>query len=237
MPVKQTKMNSDTAGPKGSLYVVSTPIGNLEDITFRAVETLKKVSLIACEDTRKASILAKKYDIDTKRISYHEHNARQRCPRLVEQLLEGNDIALISEAGTPGISDPGYLIINECVNNEIPVIQIPGASAFLTALAVSGLPTDRFIFEGFLPPKKGRKKRLEAISGVTCTIIFYESPHRIKKTVSELYDFFGDRRIVIARELTKKFEEITRTTLSRAVENLGKTTPKGEYVLLMEGLR
>ncbi|MCP4725861.1 MAG: 16S rRNA (cytidine(1402)-2'-O)-methyltransferase [bacterium] len=237
MSVENYKISTDTADQKGSLYVVSTPIGNLGDITFRAVETLKSVDLIACEDTRKASILAKRFEIDTPRISYHEHNARKRCPKLIAELLGGKDLALISDAGTPGISDPGYLIIRDCINNEIPVIQIPGASAFLTALAVSGLPTDRFIFEGFLPPKKGRKKRLTAISEVNCTIIFYESPHRIKRTINELYEFFGDRRVVIARELTKKFEEIRRTSLSNAVEIFETTSPKGEYVVIVEGCK
>ncbi len=237
MPVEYSENSLDTYDPKGSLYVVSTPIGNLGDITFRAVEILKSVDQIACEDTRKASILAKRFDIDTPRTSYHEHNARKRCPGLIKDLNNGKNIALISDAGTPGISDPGFLIIRECINCGIPVIQIPGATAFLTALAVSGLPTDRFIFEGFLPPKKGRKKRLEAISDISCTIIFYESPHRIKKTVNELYEHFGDRRIVIARELTKKFEDITRTTLSEAVRVLEKTTPKGEFVLILEGYK
>ncbi|MFC1514142.1 16S rRNA (cytidine(1402)-2'-O)-methyltransferase [candidate division KSB1 bacterium] len=217
------------------MYVVSTPIGNLGDISYRAVEILQKVDLIAAEDTRRAAVLAKKYDIRTQRISYHEHNARKRAPELVKNLKTGKDVALISDAGTPGISDPGYVLINSCITNSISIIPVPGASAILAALVVSGLPTDRFVFEGFLPAKKGRKKKLENLASEKRTIVFYESPHRIIRTLRDLLDAFGDRKVVLARELTKVFEEITRKNLSELQEHFSEKKPKGEFVIVVHG--
>lgn len=219
----------------GILYIVSTPIGNLGDITFRAVETLKNVDVIAAEDTRRASILTGKYDITTSRISYHEHNARRRIPDLIKRLQSGRNVALISDAGTPGISDPGFKLIRSCVEEKINVVAIPGPSAILPALVCSGLPTDRFVFEGFLPAKKGRKKRLEQIARELRTVVLYESPHKIKRTLQDLHDYCGNRNLVIARELTKLYEEIMRTTTVEALGLFDKRIPKGEYVLVLEG--
>jgi len=222
-------------GVSGTLYVVSTPIGNLGDITFRALETLKTVNFIAAEDTRRASIIAKKFEITTLRISYHEHNAQKRIPQFIRRLNAGESIALISDAGTPGISDPGFKLIRECIDERISVTTIPGASAFLSALVVSGLPTDRFVFEGFLPPKKGRKTRLEFLNTEKRTLILYESPHRILRTVKDLYKYFGERKLVIGRELTKLYEEIIRTTTSDAIQLLEERKLKGELVLVVQG--
>ncbi|MCH7781793.1 16S rRNA (cytidine(1402)-2'-O)-methyltransferase [candidate division KSB1 bacterium] len=224
-----------SSGAGGTLYVVSTPIGNLGDITHRAVETLKTADLIAAEDTRRASIIAKKFEITTPRLSYHEYNAQKRIPQFLRRLKAGENIALISDAGTPGISDPGFKLIRNCIEKEISVTAIPGASAFLPALVVSGLPTDRFVFEGFLPVKKGRKTRLEFLINEKRTIIFYESPHRLLRTVKDLCEYFGERQLVIVRELTKLYEEIIRTTTTDAVQLLEKRKLKGEFVLVVHG--
>jgi 16S rRNA (cytidine1402-2'-O)-methyltransferase len=228
----------DTIGAEkksGCLYIVSTPIGNLGDITYRAVETLRSVRLIAAEDTRRASILTRRYTIKTPLISFYEQNARRRLPELLKHLHNNEDIALISDAGTPGISDPGYLLIRQCIDESVPVVAIPGSTAFVAALSVSGLPTDRFIFEGFLPVKKGRTKRLEELAQEERTIILYESPHRIGRTLSDLQLQCGDREIVIVRELTKLYEEVIRTTLSRAIQRFKESKPRGEYVLVIHG--
>ena len=191
------------SGLKGVLYLVSTPIGNLGDITYRAISILNDVSLIASEDTRHSKKLLNHYNIDTDQISYFEYNRPSRIPYLINHLKSGLDLAVVTDAGTPGISDPAYKLVREVINNKIEVQSIPGSSAFLAALSSSGLPTDRFLFEGFLPPKKGRKKRLSKIKNIDATLIYYESPRRLYKTLLELYDLLGDRPAVVSRELTK----------------------------------
>ena len=228
-------IHKNTTAESGSLYVVSTPIGNLGDITFRAVETLKTVDLIAAEDTRRASILTKKYRISTPRLSYHEHNARRRIPDLMKRLLSGQNIALIADAGTPGISDPGFKLIRCCIDHAVPVTAVPGAAAFLAAIVVSGLPAHRFVFEGFLPVKKGRRKRLELLSSENRTIILYESPHRIERTLKDLLEYCGDRKVALVREITKLYEEIIHADLSRVIGMYEMRKPKGEYVLVIHG--
>tara|TARA_B100000214_G_scaffold364459_1_gene331105 strand:+ start:93 stop:788 length:696 start_codon:yes stop_codon:yes gene_type:complete len=221
------------SGKKGKLYVVSTPIGNLGDITFRAVNILNSVGLVASEDTRHSRKLFSHYKIRTKLISYFEHNKISRIPKLIRYLKDGNDLGLITDAGTPGISDPAYRIVREAIKNSVEVIPIPGASAFIAGLVTSGLPTDRFIFEGFLPTKKGRIKKIENIKNVDATLIYYESPHRISKTLDQLNQMLGDRPAVVARELTKVHEEIRRGTLSELCLHYKKQKPKGECVILV----
>ena len=222
---------------RGVLYLVATPIGNLEDISYRAVKVLGSVDLIAAEDTRKTKILLDHYSISKPLLSYYSYNEKQRAPQLLEKLLAGQSIALVSDAGTPGISDPAYHIVQQALQNNIPVIPIPGASAFISALIVSGLPTDRFVFEGFLPLKKGRKTKFEFLRTETRTIVFYESPHRILKTLTEISTYWGNRKVVIARELTKKFEEITRGSIQAVLAELSQKQPRGEYVVVVEGNR
>lgn len=220
---------------ENALYLVATPIGNLADISYRAVHILKSVNVIAAEDTRTSSILMNHYLIKTPLRSYHSHNIPQQTPKLVEKLKEGESIALISDAGTPGISDPGYHLVCACVENGIRVIPIPGASAFISALVASGLPTQRFVFEGFLPHKKGRKTRIESLIDEQRTIVFYESPHRIHKTLSQLSEALGERRCVIGREISKKFEEFITGTLQELCESLQDKKVKGELVLIVAG--
>ena len=219
----------------GTLYLVATPIGNLEDITFRAVHVLKSVDLIAAEDTRKTKILLNHYGIDKPMLSYFSYNEQVRAPQLIDKLLSGLSIALVSDAGTPGISDPAFHIVQQALDRNIPIIPIPGPTAFISALITSGLPTDRFIFEGFLPQKKGRKTKFESLKSEERTMIFYESPHRIMKTLTEIHSYFGDRKVVVARELTKKFEEIVRGSVESVILELGKKQPKGEYVIVVDG--
>ncbi len=220
---------------KGALYLVSTPIGNLADISYRAVHILNNVDLIAAEDTRKSGVLMQHYGIKTSLKSYHSYNLVKETPRLRDKLLSGKSIAVLSDAGTPGISDPGYHIVQACVENDIRVIPIPGASALLAALVASGLPINRFAFEGFLPVKKGRKTRFETLESETRTIVIYESPHRIQKTVGELLQYWGERRVVMAREITKIYEEFYRGSLSELKAYLQSKKIKGEIVLLIEG--
>lgn len=217
----------------GILYLVSTPIGNLEDITFRAINILKSVDLIAAEDTRRSKILLSKYDINTKMISYFEHNKFQRLQQIEEVLKNNKDVAVITDAGTPAISDPAYKLVRKAIEIGSRVEAIPGASAVLTALVSSGLPTDRFLFEGFLPPKKGRKKRIENFKKIESTIIIYENNNRLKRTVNQLLEVLGDRPAVLCRELTKVYEEIVRGTLSSLKDILENKTFKGECVLLL----
>ena len=217
----------------GVLHLVSTPIGNMEDITYRAVDTLKKVSLVAAEDTRTSKKLFKHYMISTKLISFYEHNKYSRIPKLIGHLKRGNDLAIISDAGTPGISDPAYRIVRESLKNEIRITSVPGATAVISALVSSGLPTDRFIFEGFLPPKKGRKKRLEGIKDLDATIVYYESPRRLARTLNDLEIVLGDCPAVVARELTKLYEEYSRGTISELRRYYEKNIPKGEIVILV----
>jgi len=219
----------------GILYVVSTPIGNLDDITHRAVKVLASVDLIAAEDTRTTKILLDHYSIRKPMLSYFSRNEGQRAPQLIEKLLQGRSIALVSDAGTPGISDPAYSVVRLAVERGISVVPIPGPTAFISALVVSGLPTDRFVFEGFLPQKKGRRTKLEALKSERRTVVLYESPHRIRKTLAEIYEHLGDRQVVVARELTKKFEEIVRGRVHAVIEELAKKEPRGEYVIILQG--
>jgi len=219
----------------GALYLVATPIGNLADISYRAVHILQNVDLIAAEDTRKSGILLNHYNIKNKITSYHSYNIKRETPRLVSRLLEGESIALISDAGTPGISDPGYNLVRACAEKDIRIIPIPGASALLAAITASGLRTQKFAFEGFLPQKKGRKTRLEKLADEERTIVIYESPHRILKTVREIYEYWGDRPCVMAREITKKFEEFYRGGLPDLLQHLETKKIKGEIVLVVQG--
>jgi 16S rRNA (cytidine1402-2'-O)-methyltransferase len=220
---------------KSVLYLVSTPIGNLKDITYRAVEVLTHVDLIAAEDTRHSAILLKHYLINTKTTSYFDFNKEKKTPFLIEQLQHGKSIALITDAGTPGISDPAFNLVHAAIDAGIRVETIPGPTALIPALILSGLATDRFVFEGFLPVKKGRQKRLAKLQQEDRTIILYESPQRINKTVAQLYQSFGDRRLCLARELTKKFETIYRGRLSDFADSATTLPTKGEYVIVLEG--
>ena len=219
----------------GTLYLVATPIGNLEDITYRAVKVLASVDLIAAEDTRKTKILLDHYGISKPMMSYYSYNEQVRAPQLIEKLLSGQSIALVSDAGTPGISDPAFHIVQQALEKSISIIPIPGPTAFISALIASGLSTDRFVFEGFLPQKKGRKTKWESLKSEIRTIIIYESPHRIIKTLTDIQTYLGSRNVVVARELTKKFEEIVRGSVQSVLSELSKKSPRGEYVVIIEG--
>jgi len=219
---------------RGILSVVATPIGNLRDISLRAIETLKAADLIACEDTRHASILLKAHGIATPTTSYHSYTGAAKAERLIQQLREGKRIALISDAGMPGISDPGTSLIHDAIDAGVPVTVIPGASAALTALVLSGFPTDRFVFEGFLPVKSGaRRKRLEALKEEPRTAIMYEGPHRLGKLLEEIEEVFGDIPLSISRELTKMFEETRREPVSRLRSHFSQHPPRGEFVVVL----
>ena len=219
------------------LYLVPTPIGNLEDITLRALRVLQDVDLIACEDTRTSGVLLSHYDIDTPRTSYHDHNERRKAPQLVAQMQAGQDVALITDAGSPGISDPGFYLVRECVRHDIPVEALPGPTAFVPALTASGLPCNRFVFEGFLPPKKGRRTRLDALAREARTLVVYESPHRLVKTLTEFETVFGpERPAALGRELTKKFEEVRRGTLAELRAHYeAQAKVRGEIVIIIGG--
>lgn len=220
----------------GKLFIVSTPIGNLKDITFRAIETLKAVDIIACEDTRRTKKLLSHYAISTPTTSYFEHNKIKKGEYLIRLLKEDKQIALVSDSGTPGISDPGFKIIKLAIENDIPVTVIPGPCAFVSALVLSGMPTDSFLFQGFLSHKKAkRRKQLEVLKQKKRTIILYESPHRLLKTLGDILDILGDREISIARELTKVFEETLRLKPSRAIQYFTTHPPRGEFVLIIKG--
>lgn len=220
----------------GKLYLCPTPIGNLGDITLRTLEVLKSVDLIAAEDTRVSAKLLNHFDIKVPTTSYYEHNKREKGSYLVEKLLSGLNIAVVTDAGMPGISDPGEDLLNLCIEQGIETEVLPGACAFVTALVGSGLPTGRFSFEGFLTTnRKNRLEHLEQLKNDTRTMIFYEAPHKLVSTLKDMLDIFGDRKIVLARELTKKFEEYNRTTLKDALNYYEKTAPKGEFVLILEG--
>jgi 16S rRNA (cytidine1402-2'-O)-methyltransferase len=220
----------------GTLYIVATPIGNLEDMTLRAIRILKEADLIAAEDTRHTRHLLDRYQIDTQLTSYHDHNKEEKAPVLVARMLEGKSVALVSDAGTPGISDPGYFLINLAIDQKIPVVPIPGATAAIAALSVSGMPTDRFIFEGFLPAKQmARQKRLQDLAKEERTIIFYEAPHKIIKAVEDMLEILGDRHAVITRELTKIHEEAIRGTLSEILKRLNEGSIKGEFTVIVHG--
>jgi 16S rRNA (cytidine1402-2'-O)-methyltransferase len=218
------------------LYVVATPIGNLGDVTLRALDVLKSVDLIAAEDTRHSGMLLKHFEIKKPFISYHEHNEATRTPQLVERLARGENIALITDAGTPGLSDPGLRLIRECIKRELPFTIIPGASSILTALVGSGFSTEKFFFGGFLPVKPGQREReLQAAAERDETAIFFESPYRLTKTLTACIDVMPDRQLCVARELTKKFEEFRRGTASELLAHYQAHPPKGEIVLVISG--
>lgn len=220
----------------GKLFIVPTPIGNLEDITFRAIKVLKEVNLILAEDTRTSNKLLQHYNINTPMQSHHMHNEHKTLDGIVRRLKNGEHIALISDAGTPAISDPGFLLSRACVEQGIEIECLPGATAFVPALVNSGLPNDRFVFEGFLPIKKGRQTRLNDLAEETRTMVFYESPHKLLKTLSQFVTYFGpERPISVSRELTKMYEETIRGNTSEVLEYFKSKTPKGEFVIVVAG--
>lgn len=219
----------------GTLYLVATPIGNLKDITFRAIEVLRSVDLIACEDTRHTRKLLNHFEIDNELVSYHEHNELERTPELVDKLLEGKSIALVSDAGTPGISDPSYRIVSAATIAGIDVVAIPGPAAFISASIVSGLSTDSIFFAGFLPSKQSdRLKRLKELVEIPATLVFYEAPHRIIRSIDDCLSVLGDRKAAAARELTKLHEEVVRGTLSEIRKHFSQNEPRGEFVLVID---
>jgi len=217
----------------GKLYIVSTPIGNLKDITLRAIETLNEVDFILCEDTRVSSVLLKQYNVIKQLISFNAVSETKKIPAIIERLLQGQSYALISDSGTPAISDPGIRLVSESVKNGIEVITIPGATALIAALTISGLPTDSFVFEGFLPQKKGRQKKLKELSEEERTIVIYESSHRIIKLIDQLFEYFPERYVVVCRELTKKFEESWRGYPAELKKKLNEKIVKGEFVVVI----
>lgn len=220
----------------GTLYLCATPIGNLEDITLRVLRVLREVDLIAAEDTRRARKLLSHFEIHTPVTSYFEHNRHSKGRYLIKLLEEGKNLALISDAGLPGISDPGAELVKEALDREIRVVALPGPSAAITALVVSGLPTRRFAFEGFLPSSAGpRRKRIRALIGEERTMIFYEAPHRLRQCLADMLEIWGDRRAAVARELTKYYEEVDRGSLSELVELYSKKEPRGEFTIVVEG--
>lgn len=218
------------------LYLIPTPIGNLEDITLRALRILKEVNIVLAEDTRTSRKLFSHYDIDTNLAPFHMHNEHKVLQKWIDRIKSGETIALVSDAGTPAISDPGFLLVRECVKNDIEVDCLPGATAFVPALVNSGLPSDKFVFEGFLPVKKGRQTRLKLLSEEKRTIVFYESPHRIVKTLSLFCEYFGeDRKVSVSREISKMFEETKRGSAKEVMEYFEQKKPKGEFVIIVEG--
>ena len=220
----------------GKLFVVPTPVGNLEDMTFRAVRVLKEVDLILAEDTRTSSVLLKHFEIKKPMMSHHKFNEHKTIEGVVARLEAGENIALISDAGTPGISDPGFLVVRECVRHGIEVQCLPGATAFVPALVSSGLPNDRFCFEGFLPQKKGRMTRLLTLQSEVRTMIFYESPYRLVKTLTQFSEYFGaEREVAVCREISKLHEECVRGTLSEVIEHFKANEPRGEIVIILAG--
>ena len=219
----------------GTLYLVATPIGNLADITHRALQVLRDVALVACEDTRHTRKLLQHYGLDTKTISYHEHNEQQRARELVELLQQGCDVAVVSDAGTPSISDPGFRLVRAAIENGVAVVPVPGPSALIAALVAAGLPTDEFFFGGFLPARSSaRRARLTELRAVPGTLIFYEAPHRLAASLKDAYEVLGEREAVVARELTKLHEEIGRGRLSELAAHYSQTEPRGEIVLLID---
>ncbi|MDL2303736.1 16S rRNA (cytidine(1402)-2'-O)-methyltransferase [Bacteroides sp. OttesenSCG-928-D19] len=221
----------------GKLYVIPTPVGNLEDITFRAVRLLKEVDFILAEDTRTSGILLKHLEIKKPMFSHHKFNEHKTVETVVNRVLAGETAALISDAGTPAISDPGFLVVRQCVRAGVEVECLPGATAFVPALVASGLPNDRFCFEGFLPQKKGRMTRLKSLVEETRTMIFYESPHRLLKTLNQFAEYFGtERRGTVSREISKLHEETLRGTLAELIEHFSQTEPRGEIVIVIEGI-
>lgn len=221
----------------GSVYIVSTPIGNMGDISKRALNCLKSADIIACEDTRRTGLLLSRLGFKKRLISYNDVNARKRLPMLLDHLANGNDVALVSDAGTPGISDPAYRIVRAALDSGVDVISIPGPSAVLAALVISGLPVDRFVFEGFLPQKgAARNKRLECLINEPRTMVFYESPHRIIKLLTSIQDILGDREISVSRELTKLHEETVRGSVTEVLDLLSLKKPRGEYTVVVRGI-
>jgi 16S rRNA (cytidine1402-2'-O)-methyltransferase len=222
----------------GTLYVVATPIGNLEDITARALRVLREVDLVACEDTRRTRALLSHFDIHTATVSYHEHNKGSRGPQILRQLAEGTSVALVTDAGTPGVSDPGFMLVRDARTAGVAVVPIPGPSAVATALSAAGLPADRFVFDGFLPVKPGKRlTRLRALKDLHTTIVLYESPHRIEAALEAIRDVFGDDELVVARELTKHFEEIVRAAPAAHLERLRAGAIRGEFTLVLAASR
>lgn len=220
----------------GKLFIVPTPIGNLEDITFRAIKVLKEVNLILAEDTRTSKKLLQHYNINTPMQSHHMHNEHKTIDSILQRLKSGEQIALVSDAGTPAISDPGFLLSRACVEQGIEIECLPGATAFVPALVISGLPNDRFVFEGFLPLKKGRQTRLENLAEESRTMVFYESPHKLLKTITQFVTYFGPQRpISVSRELTKMYEETVRGTTSEVLAHFESIPPKGEFVIVVAG--
>lgn len=219
------------------LYVVPTPVGNLEDMTFRAIKVLKEADLILAEDTRTSGILLKHFEIKNSMQSHHKFNEHKMVESVVNRIKGGETVALISDAGTPGISDPGFLVVRECIKNEIEVQCLPGATAFVPAVVSSGLPNERFCFEGFLPQKKGRMTRLKSLQSETRTMIFYESPHRLLKTLTQFGEYFGaERKASVSREISKLHEETVRGTLAELIEHFTNVDPRGEIVIVLAGL-
>jgi len=222
---------------ESKLYLVPTPVGNLEDMTFRAIRILKEVDVILAEDTRTTGFLLKHFDIKNKMLSHHKFNEHQTVEGIVSRIKAGEKIALVSDAGTPGISDPGFLLVRECISQGVEVECLPGATAFVPALVNSGLPTDRFVFEGFLPQKKGRQTRLKELAEETRTMIFYESPFRVSKTLAQLSEYLGpDRKASVSREISKLHEQTLRGTLNELVSYFTQNEPRGEFVIVVEGL-
>lgn len=220
----------------GKLYVVPTPVGNLDDMTFRAIKVLKEADLILAEDTRTSGILLKHFEIKNAMQSHHKFNEHRTVEALAQRIQAGEIVALISDAGTPAISDPGFLLVRECVRNGVEVECLPGATAFVPALVMSGLPNDRFCFEGFLPQKKGRVTRLTALQGETRTMIFYESPYRVVKTLTQFTEFFGaERQVAVCREISKVHEECVRGTLQEVIAHFTANEPRGEFVIVLAG--
>jgi 16S rRNA (cytidine1402-2'-O)-methyltransferase len=224
-------MNNDNSF--GTLYIVSTPIGNLEDISFRAIKVLSSIDFIAAEDTRKTKILLDHYKIRKQLFSYYSYNETQRTPQLIDKLKNGLSVALVTDAGTPGISDPAFRIVRSAIDENIPIVAIPGPTAFLPALTISGLSLDTFIFVGFLPVKKGRKTKLEELHSEHRTIVLYESPHRLLRTLNDIKLHFGERQIAVVRELTKSFEEVFRGKTSNAIAHFSSKTVRGEFVIII----
>ena len=218
---------------KGQLFVIGTPIGNLEDITLRAISTLKNVDIILAEDTRNSKKILDAHNIDTKMMSYHDHSSEKEIKKIVDLLRNGKQLALISDAGTPTISDPGYGLIRDCIRNEIGIVPIPGVSSITAAMSISGLPSDSFTFVGFLPQKKGRLKKIKDLQKLDNTIILFESPFRLEKTLNQLLEHLGDRSVVVGRELTKLYEEVIRGNLRSVIKYFSKSKVKGEIVIMI----
>lgn len=229
-------MNQGEFETFGKLYVVPTPIGNLEDITFRAIKVLKECDFVLAEDTRTSGFLLKHYEIDTKMFSHHKFNEHKSSEQIVERIKAGANVALISDAGTPAISDPGFLIVHNCVEAGIQVECLPGATALIPALVMSGLPNDRFCFEGFLPQKKGRQTRLKELANESRTMVFYESPYRVVKTLTQFGEYFGEERKASAsREISKMYEETVRGSLAELITHFTQNEPRGEFVIVVNG--